>query len=142
MTTKTLADLKKKMNAARSAKDLFGRDPAASFRAMAFICHPDRNPGNAEAEELFKRLSTLHDSLTAKQVVVKSPKKTYKILRTLAAGDAADGEGAGDLAADFSHRLYGHGFIAFVVEKARRPALGIISSYAFEVDQGAVLSAQ
>jgi len=36
----------------------------AAFRRLALKCHPDRNPGNKEAEARFKKISMAYDILS------------------------------------------------------------------------------
>ena len=45
------------------AKDASGDDLKRAYRKLAMQCHPDRNPGNAEAEAKFKELNEAYDVL-------------------------------------------------------------------------------
>ena len=39
------------------SKDADGNEIRSAYRKLAFECHPDRNPGDSEAEEKFKKIS-------------------------------------------------------------------------------------
>ena len=45
------------------ARDVSGDDLKRAYRKLAMECHPDRNPGNAQAEARFKDLSEAYDVL-------------------------------------------------------------------------------
>src|SRR6202158_3737128 len=45
------------------AKDASGEDLKRAFRKLAMQCHPDRNPGDAQAEARFKELNEAYDVL-------------------------------------------------------------------------------
>ena len=56
--------------------------------------------------------------------------------------DAADRMGTRDFGADLGHHPQRHGLVTFVFEIARRPALGVVARYAFEINECTVLAAQ
>ena len=87
---KNLDDLDALIKGMRSAKELFGDDPGKTYRTFAKLAHPDHNPGDKRAENLFKEATRLFESLEDKPVVIKSPKRVYTILRLLKAGDVSD----------------------------------------------------
>ena len=41
----------------------------AAYRALAMKYHPDRNPGNAEAEEKFKEIQKAYDVLEERKLL-------------------------------------------------------------------------
>ncbi len=86
----TLGELEILIRDARSAKDLFGPDPATAYRAMSMVCHPDRNPGNPKAEALFKELHHLHELLKEPIIKLKLKKHEYTMLNRIAVGDVSD----------------------------------------------------
>lgn len=43
----------------------------AAYRALAMKYHPDRNPGNAEAEEKFKEIQKAYDVLEERKQLCK-----------------------------------------------------------------------
>lgn len=86
----TLADLEKLLKNTRSAKELYGSDPHETYRAFVRLAHPDRNPGDKKAEDLFKEVTKLFESLEEKPVVIKSPKRVYTIVKLLKVGDVSD----------------------------------------------------
>src|ERR1700682_2463754 len=86
----TINDLEKLIDTARSPKDFFGASPDKRFGALPKVSHPDRTPGDARAERLFKRLNDLRSELDTPRVKVKSPKREYELVKLLATGDAAD----------------------------------------------------
>jgi molecular chaperone DnaJ len=45
------------------AKDASGEDLKRAYRKLAMQCHPDRNPGDAQAEARFKELNEAYDVL-------------------------------------------------------------------------------
>mgnify|MGYP001766789812 CR=1 FL=1 len=44
-------------------KDADDETVKQAFREQAKSCHPDRNPGNAQAEQQFKRINTAYEAL-------------------------------------------------------------------------------
>ena len=46
------------------SKDATADEIKKAYRTLAFKYHPDRNPGNAEAEEKFKQISAAYDVLS------------------------------------------------------------------------------
>ena len=44
-------------------KDASAEEIKKAYRTLAFKYHPDRNPGNKEAEEMFKKISAAYDVL-------------------------------------------------------------------------------
>jgi hypothetical protein len=49
------------LNTACCAEDIFGTDPAVSFKKLARACHPDFHPNNPVAEQAFQKLAALKD---------------------------------------------------------------------------------
>ena len=45
------------------SKDVSDSDLKKAYRRLAMKCHPDRNPGDSEAEEKFKELSEAYEIL-------------------------------------------------------------------------------
>ncbi|MDR3320498.1 MAG: molecular chaperone DnaJ [Desulfovibrio sp.] len=70
-----------------------------AYRKMAMQCHPDRNPGNAEAEQKFKDAAEAYD-------VLRDPEKRARYDRFghsgLQGGGAGDFDSAEDIFAHFS----------------------------------------
>ncbi|HAN79872.1 MAG TPA: molecular chaperone DnaJ, partial [Gammaproteobacteria bacterium] len=46
------------------SRDVSDSDLKKAYRRLAMKCHPDRNPGDAEAEERFKELSEAYEILS------------------------------------------------------------------------------
>jgi serine/threonine protein kinase len=87
----TLDELEAAIRDARSPKELFGGpDPSALHRSYSKVCHPDRNPGEARAERLFKELSKLWEESQNPPHVIKMKKHSYTVLKRLAVGDVSD----------------------------------------------------
>ncbi|RJQ27068.1 hypothetical protein C4577_01980 [Candidatus Parcubacteria bacterium] len=85
-----LEELEQMMKDARSPKEFFGRDAAKNLKKFLGICHPDRNPGDAKAVELFKKINDWYEELETPSVVIKSPKRGYTVLKHLTSGDVSD----------------------------------------------------
>lgn len=86
----TLDELSRQIDDARSPQDLFGDDIDGTLTKLRIVCHPDKHPGDARAEELFKRLGLLADEARKPPVEIKSPNRTYRLLKRIAIGDIAD----------------------------------------------------
>jgi len=57
-------------------------------------------------------------------------------------GYASNGVAARNFSPNFRHHFHRHPLVAFVFEKASRPALGVVACYAFEVDKSAIFAAE
>jgi molecular chaperone DnaJ len=66
------------------AKDASGADIKKAYRKLARELHPDKNPGNAEAEAKFKEVSEAYDVLSDEK-----RRKEYDEARSLFAGGGA-----------------------------------------------------
>jgi serine/threonine protein kinase len=74
-------------------EDILGADPdtiATRFREYSKICHPDINPGDSVAEEVFKQLTAIRDAALSPPPPIVSPKRSYRLGPLLAQGDVAD----------------------------------------------------
>lgn len=88
---KTLEELEALLKRVRSPKHLFGPDPKAMHRDLSMLTHPDRNPGDQKAEDLFKEVTRQWASLWDDvPVVIKSKKREYTLLKILNIGDVSD----------------------------------------------------
>jgi serine/threonine protein kinase len=87
---KTLEELEVLLKKIRTAKELFGADPKRTYHLLSRISHPDRNPGEKKADEIFKEITRLYESLDEAPITIKSKKRVYTLLKILKAGDAAD----------------------------------------------------
>lgn len=76
------------------ARDADGRTIKSAYRKLAMKWHPDRNPGDAEAEARFKAISVAYDCL-------KDPQKKAAYDRYGHAAFQNGGPGAGPGGADF-----------------------------------------
>jgi hypothetical protein len=86
----TLDELDKLIREARTPRELFGDDLDATLRRFRAVCHPDRNPGDPRAEQLFKELHTLAEQARRPPVTLESPKRQYTLLKRIATGEVAD----------------------------------------------------
>ncbi|HOY31298.1 MAG TPA: molecular chaperone DnaJ [Bacteroidales bacterium] len=81
-----------------------------AYRQMAIKYHPDKNPGNAEAEEKFKEAAEAYD-------VLSNPEKRSRYDRFGHQGVGANGFGGGGMSMDdiFSHfgDIFGGAFSSF-----------------------------
>ena len=80
---------------ATTAGDLFPQDPAADYRRLAKLCHPDRfapGPRQDVARRAFVQLTAWHDQATngTPPRIVTSPQRRYAIQSLLGRGDLAD----------------------------------------------------
>src|SRR6266536_2213747 len=82
------------------AKDASAADIKKAYRKLARELHPDKNPGNAEAEGKFKEVSEAYDVLSD-----ETRRKEYDEARTLFAGGGfrpgAGGFGGGNFGGGF-----------------------------------------
>lgn len=72
---------------------LLGATPEAveaNYKALARLCHPDRNGGSARAAALFSRLGEFKVAALNPSPPIRSTKNTYTLRRLLAVGDAAE----------------------------------------------------
>src|SRR5262249_18800792 len=87
----TLDELDKLIREARTPRELFGDDLDAALRRFRAVCHPDRNPGDPRAEQLYKELHVLAEQARRPPVTLKSPKgREYTLLKRIATGEVAD----------------------------------------------------
>lgn len=92
--TKTLTDPYTTLGVARSAD---AAEIKAAYRRLALRHHPDRNPGNKEAEEHFKEISQAYATLRDPQL-----RSRYDRYGTTGMGAGGMGPGRGDFGTDFS----------------------------------------
>lgn len=87
----TLEDIEKLIGQNADPKAIFGSDVDATLKRLRLICHPDRHAGQeARAEAAFTALGLLAERAKAPPVLVKSPKRTYRIVSPLGIGDVSD----------------------------------------------------
>ena len=76
------------------AKTASDADMKAAFRKAAMQCHPDRNPGNAEAEARFKELNEAYQHLSDPQKRAAYDRFGHAAFEQGGAGGGNDGFGA------------------------------------------------
>jgi DnaJ-class molecular chaperone len=126
------------------ARSATSDDIRAAFRKLAKKHHPDLNPGNKKAEELFKQVSTANELLSDPEKrarfdrgeidgsgAEKAPPRGYRQYADASAGEryAAGGDANGDFGAANFEDLF-----ANVFERGRRagPARGADARYVLE----------
>src|SRR5471030_2977312 len=77
------------------AKDASGDDLKRAYRKLAMQCHPDRNPGDAQAESRFKELNEAYDVLKDDQKRAAYDRYGHAAFEN--GGPAAGGAGLGDI---------------------------------------------
>jgi molecular chaperone DnaJ len=78
-------------------KDASSADIKKAYRKLARELHPDKNPGNTQAEARFKDVSEAYDVLSD-----EAKRKEYDETRSLFAGGAYRGSGAGGFPGGFA----------------------------------------
>ena len=78
----------------------------SAYRKLAIKYHPDKNPGNKEAEEKFKEISQAYDTLG-------DPKKRQQYDMFGSSGSTSSGFGGGFNAEDIFNSVFGGGFGGF-----------------------------
>ena len=77
------------------ARDAGGDDLKKAYRKLAMQCHPDRNPGDAQAENRFKELNEAYDVLKDEQKRAAYDRFGHAAFEN--GGPAAGGAGLGDI---------------------------------------------
>lgn len=85
-----LEELEQMIKDARSSREFFGKNMCLTLKKFLQVCHPDRNPGNPKAKELFELVNNWAELAKKPSIVIKSSKKNYEILRRIAVGDTSD----------------------------------------------------
>ena len=79
----------------------------SAFRKSAMVCHPDRNPGNAEAEAKFKELNEAYQVLSDGQKRAAYDRFGHAAFENGGGGGFGGGEGFGSSMADIFDDLFG-----------------------------------
>jgi len=101
------ADFYTTLGVARTADE---KDLKAAYRKLAMQYHPDRNPGNAEAERKFKELSQAYDVLKDPQKRAAYDRYGHAAFENGGGGGFGGGDGFASSMADIFEDLFGGGF--------------------------------
>jgi molecular chaperone DnaJ len=113
------------------SRDASGPEIKKAFRKLALKHHPDRNPGDKESEERFKKINEAYDCLSDSQK--RANYDTYGTAEGIGAGGG--GFGFGDFTSSFGD-IFGEVFGDFFgtsTRRKRRPTKGQDLRYDLEI---------
>jgi molecular chaperone DnaJ len=115
------ADYYELLEVARGADDAMLK---ASYRKLAMRWHPDRNPGDAEAEARFKAISEAYDCLKDPQKRAAYDRFGHEAFKQGMSGGGQGGQGAGGFSdlGDIFETIFGSAFGGGGRQQARRGA--------------------